>query len=804
MLISSVEIENFRGIHARRKFDFKNRKFILLSAENGVGKTTVIDAIEWGLTGCIGRLKEAFENRSSNKEERKVNGDGILKNKEATASEYVKIRLQIVHDDQEYLIERTQRNDDFSSKSNVVVKDLNGNVVSASFLDDLIDYNFYNYHFCDIQKAYNIQNSDRDKLTNVFDMFITDYTLEENIASNLETVFLTDIERKRDDIENNRKELKKTEEDLANKIANKKNNTSILKYDVNVIYQGECIEVEKLSLKEIEKQIQNLYACGWQCLYRKSIQLLENSRNKEILNILENMKSEYVRSEKFIVEYIDCGLHNEENVLVKLKKKLSDLEEIDLTQENYDIYADDIIAIEAEEFNQDIWGLHEQKVEQKNEEIKRLEDDVKVMTDGNEVIEALTSMIGLKIDIIAYRKKIRKDGVRVKCPVCGSDDFNIISEEYILQEAQKYLDANNKIIADKKMQLSELRKIKNSEIKDMIQKMVGVQKNECNRLKVEIKKYEDLVDKTKLFFEKCKKYISVSKSDISLISFFESTVIDDLYYKIEKQLLDIQIVDKITREIENIISIVSSDKIDFREEKAFLFIEEKAKVAPEILMFDYSVWKNKIVVLEDIQKNIEFKEVSKKYDEVKGKLKACSEELLNLEGVHKKTIERVKIIRNKILELKKAEYDNVGPYLFKFYRKLARINSIEGIYVSQDERKRILLKDTNEDGKNIVNILSNGQMSIFVLSCFFGGLVSRSNDEKCKIYFIDDLTSCMDDINMLAFLDILKYELQEDDVMEQLFFASCNERVSELLKYKLEGCRIEYCEITEKDFNEAI
>ena len=223
------------------------------------------------------------------------------------------------------------------------------------------------------------------------------------------------------------------------------------------------------------------------------------------------MKSEYVRSEKFIVEYIDCGLHNEENVLVKLKKKLSDLEEIDLTQENYDIYADDIIAIEAEEFNQDIWGLHEQK----NEEIKRLEDDVKVMTDGNEVIEALTSMIGLKIDIIAYRKKIRKDGVRVKCPVCGSDDFNIISEEYILQEAQKYLDANNKIIADKKMQLSDLRKIKNSEIKDMIQKMVGVQKNECNRLKVEIKKYEDLVDKTKLFFEKCKKYISVSTICIS-------------------------------------------------------------------------------------------------------------------------------------------------------------------------------------------------------------------------------------------------------------------------------------------------
>lgn len=775
----------------------------MLSAENGVGKTTVIDAIEWGLTGSIGRLREAFENRSSNKEEKKVNVDGILKNKEAATSEVVKVKLQIICDDKEYLLERTQKKDDFSSKSNVVVKDSEGNVVSTSFLDDLIDSNFYNYHFCDVQKAYNIQNSDRDKLTNVFDTFITDYTLEENIVFNLETIFLTDIERKKRDIEINKKALQETEGDLANKIANKKSNASVVKYDENMIFKGEKVEVQKLSLNEIEKQIQNLYACGWLYLYRKSSQLLENSKNKKVLEILDNMRTEYVSSKNVIAEYIACGLHCEENVLTKSRNKLSDLEDINLTEDNYAIYADDIIAVGAEGLNQEVWKLHEQKIAQKNEEMQRLEDDVNVMAGGNEIIDTLTSMLGLKDDIIAYREKIRKDSMRVKCPVCGSDDFNIIDEEGILQEAQKYLDANNKVIANKKIQLSELKKIKGSEVKDMIQKMVEILKAECSRLKTEIKKYEDLENKTKIFFEKCREYILVSKSDVSLAYLSESNVIGDLYEKIEKQILDVQIVDKISKEIESIIPIVSSEKIDFREEKTFLFIEEKAKVAPEIIKFDYSAWKNKIVVLEDIQKDIEFKEVSKKYEEVKGKVQAWSEEISELEEMHKKTLERVEVIRNKIFELKKAEYDNVGPYLFKFYRKLARINSLKGIYVSQDESKRIVLKDTNEDGKNIVNILSNGQMSIFVLSCFLGGLVSRSDYEKCKIYFIDDLTSCMDDINMLAFLDILKYELQEDDVMEQLFFTSCNERVSELLKYKLEGCNIDYCEITEKDFEVA-
>lgn len=803
MIISSVEIENFRGFHVRKKFEFKNKKFILFLAENGVGKTTVIDAIEWGLTGSVGRLKEAFENRSSNKEEKKVNGDGILKNKEAAANEVVRVKLQIVCDNKEYSIERTQKKDDFNSKSNVVVKDSEGNAVSTSFLDDLIDSNFYNYHFCDVQKAYNIQNSDRDKLTNVFDTFITDFTREENIVFNLEVVFLTDIERKKKDIENNKKILEETEKNLASKIANKGEKASVVKYDENVIYEGENIEVEKLSLNEIEKQIQNLYACGWQYLYRKGLQLLENNKNRKLLEIISNMKTEYVGSKDIIAEYIACGLHYEENILTKSKKRLSDLEEINLTEENYTIYSDDIIAIGADGLNQEIWKLHEQKIVEKNEEMQRLEDDVNVMADGNEIIDALTSMLGLKGDIVAYREMLRKDSMQVKCPVCGSDDFNIIGEEGILQDAQKYLDANNKVIANKKIQLLELKKVKNSEVKDMIQKMVEILKVECSRLKTEIKKYEDLVEKTKIFYEKCREYISISKSDVSLAYLSENNVISELYNTIEKQILDVQIVNEISRELENIIHIVSSEKIDFREEKTFLFIEEKAKVAPEIIRFDYSAWKNKIVVLADIQKNIEFKEASEKYEEVKGKLKDCSEEISNLEEVHKKTLERVEIIRNKIFELKKAEYDNVGPYLFKFYRKLARINSLKGIYVSQDESKRIVLKDTNEEGKNIVNILSNGQMSIFVLSCFLGGLVSRSDYEKCKIYFIDDLTSCMDDINMLAFLDILKYELQEDDVMEQLFFASCNERVSELLKYKLEGCKIDYCEITEKDFEVA-
>lgn len=115
-------------------------------------------------------------------------------------------------------------------------------------------------------------------------------------------------------------------------------------------------------------------------------------------------------------------------------------------------------------------------------------------------------------------------------------------------------------------------------------------------------------------------------------------------------------------------------------------------------------------------------------------------------------------------------------------------------------RKIIIKGDMTDNGKNIVNILSNGQISVFMLAHFFASINVRNDREKMKIYFIDDLTACMDDVNMLAFMDLLKYQMSSKATMEQLFFATCDNRISNLLKYKLDGRGIEFCELLESDF----
>ena len=63
-------------------------------------------------------------------------------------------------------------------------------------------------------------------------------------------------------------------------------------------------------------------------------------------------------------------------------------------------------------------------------------------------------------------------------------------------------------------------------------------------------------------------------------------------------------------------------------------------------------------------------------------------------------------------------------------------------------------------------------------------------------------TISMDDVNMLAFMDLLKYQISSKETMDQLFFVTCDNRISRLLKYKMNGHGIELKELLENDFKQ--
>lgn len=162
-----------------------------------------------------------------------------------------------------------------------------------------------------------------------------------------------------------------------------------------------------------------------------------------------------------------------------------------------------------------------------------------------------------------------------------------------------------------------------------------------------------------------------------------------------------------------------------------------------------------------------------------------------------KATKRASEIRNNVGNLSGEEFKRVGPALYNFYNKLSRVNTSDGFRVVPAGDGGISLLD--DKGKNVVNILSSGQISVFILAYFFAGIYTRNESEIMRVFFIDDLTACMDDVNMLAFMDLLKYQMSSKKTMDQLFFITCDDRISRLLKYKMNGHGIDLCELKEPD-----
>ena len=149
MIIRRIEMVNFRGFR-KKTIDFKDKSVVLLSAANGVGKTTTIDAIEWCLTGDIGRLKNAFDTRSTNETERKLNTDGILKHRDAGTREKIKVVLWLSVGKKEVVLCRNQIKDELNPGLSKVTIDESEDKAKA-FIQEYVGDSFYNFHFCDIQ-----------------------------------------------------------------------------------------------------------------------------------------------------------------------------------------------------------------------------------------------------------------------------------------------------------------------------------------------------------------------------------------------------------------------------------------------------------------------------------------------------------------------------------------------------------------------------------------------------------------------------------------------------------------------------
>lgn len=368
----------------------------------------------------------------------------------------------------------------------------------------------------------------------------------------------------------------------------------------------------------------------------------------------------------------------------------------------------------------------------------------------------------------------------------------------MLFEADKYIKENNQLVISKSNDRKQVVEQVESAYKELLlfaeqilEKMIAEQKTK----KVE---YESLKNETAEYFKLRKSVLKIAEGEAAEEKLADLKYVNSRIVDIRSRCLSDSEKTLSRQEYMNILTFLGYRFEDEEEcvttERIKSYLMEEA----DISNYSYHVFTQKVNAIKSILDNKEYLELNDKLKNALEKNNQIEREREILKELKFKAEERSEKISRLVIQLEKEEYAAVGPNLKKYYKKLARIDAIEAIDIVLEDH---LISMIDEKKKNIVNILSNGQLSVFMLSYFFAGITTRSKTEKCKIYFIDDLTACMDDVNMLAFLDLLKYQmLSKEKNMEQIFFVTCDSKICRLLRYKLEGCNIEYCELGEKNF----
>ncbi len=788
MKIVKVKLKNFRGFYGEKEFNFGGKPFVLLSAQNGLGKTSVIDAIEWCLTGSIGRLKEAYDNRSTNNTERRKNLDGILKNKNAHENDFIEVELIYSHDDKEHRLCRRQKKDDLNSEYSEVYLDGKSDFAKKE-LERIVDKSFYNYHFCDVQKSFGIQSKQRKDLPELFTEFITDYRKEKAIAENLE-IFAIDAERYKDDLEKSKiSDLKiKT---LKNDIKECRLSTSFMDYPTKKLYIDENCNIENMDKLELDKQLHNLYLCGYYAAEKYLEKIVTNTDTHNLIYKLEELKRILNIKRNEIEKTLKYHLNINNEAIEKIHNKIQKYKCVNLNIRNIREQLKLVLEFDDNKNVNNFFNKLLGEIDVKEKEISDLEKNIKHLTAGNNILMGFSALLAQKENIVKYQEKSKV------CPVCGSEKFGDLQSDQILVNAEQYINNNNKLVNEKNIRKVEIEKDVKLLYNNLIQNVSNILKEKVDSLEEQKRRLEYLKDYTKDYFSIINQ---LSTSNENVCSKESLTTIEHIQGRIDllnKNLLSKEDVNECRKKYKDILKVIGYNFANEEELTTVMRIREFVKDSPKDVYFDYSLFVQKINAINNTKNNQKYMEKLKELNKCLEQNNEITKTQERYDIVCSKARERSKKIIDLVNELTKLEYESIGPELKKYYKKLARVDSLNTIKIVSEEGQISII---DEQGKNIVNILSNGQLGIFILAYFFSGITKRSEKENCKVYFIDDLTACMDDVNMLSFLDLLKYQLLGGKNIDQLFFSTCDDRICRLLKYKLDGCGIEYCEIGEQDF----
>lgn len=779
MRILEIEADNFKLFTT--KFEaikgLDEADVVLLNGPNGYGKTSVFDILEFCLTGEIGRINKYTEELAIGKNE---TGENRILIADETKPAYVKLVLE----ESGKKIEIRYYCPPQSGKKKASRENNPHNIFQC----------FTRHIYCDSKEIQNQEDFLRKlQLNDIGEWFDKCCFLSQDEhlqflkkakKSKAQAIsFLFEIpekweeERKRlenilDALNNRRKKnplayivrLEDKKEKLEDKVQDLERKVSSGKISGNEVYT--CLFEEK----DVFWDQENI--CWDGDNYKEAVQEID-----ELLYFAEH--KEDCRNYLFNLPYRDY--RKEFNGGEKISYTMYPLEYayrfyslIVGEQELEKRYAKEskekvlLECIQKKEYGDINWKFVSEEKFLNEDEITKIQEQlniVKNLESTQGILEkTMDSLKKTRFDLEKYAKTaIKYKGIKdTNCPLCGApyDDWETLDEN--IKNRTKVLD---ELSDDSVNQIQMIKEqLYTSFFADIEEKILEEQQSAVSE-----KTYKKLQEVKNYKLQVIEIQKSLQKLDIPLPVVFEESIseINKGYNNLLQHLQGK--LKKISEEVE-----LQLDSKNFKEKYDKFYDNEEEKFLQKTAEMFRD--KEKYIKILYYNSNLKF------LGDAKRELKSVTKRKNQLDKVIKRLTDYEEAIDEGIREYKKKIITDIEPLLHVYTAKILqqKFNG-KSIFISTDEKiENVQLVNSVKDKQDILYSMSSGQLSAVALAFLLCMNQVYSSCKPCSILLIDDPVQTVDDVNMVGFVDVLRYGFAD----RQIFVSTHEQKFEWFLRYR--------------------
>lgn len=782
MKIKSIQIYNFKLFNEKfnKIDDISESSLILLNGPNGYGKTTIFDAIELALTGEIKRINTYNDNLGVKKNEaykRPIlvadeNKDAYVKivlESEANIIEVQRLYSACDRGRKDYSVEHNPKKFFEKLELKLIIDgqevDNTEDTLNEIGLNNIKEFYDKCCFLSQDEHLLFLKEANKEKASELNFLFELPVERKEELEK-LNTLlqqlknqnrtrdvgYINQLEKKKDELENESRMLKDEMEKIAASGEKVKTYQRIFK-NKDVSWDKEVLSLSGESLEDVLNEITKLLFFSEH--QEDCINYLRNKPYKDLVKTFSGSDSITFDDNplEFTYRYYS---------LIYSEKQI----EMDYTRQvSYTKLKDCIEKRQLDKINWD-FVMSEKIFDDGTIEIikRKLQNITDLKVTQGIISTVITKIVETRTSFISYIDDAMKNEVidGKSCPLCGApysqkeELLKNIEEETI--KLQSLGDQSSQKIGD---MMDELYKNYFDSLLDNLRR-----KNDS--ISVSLYKKVQQVKGKKPDVEKI--WTLLKKIDINI-----PTIYQEEYSLVEIGYHDL--IQTINSKLQPISENVEIELISKEFYRIFDFLYEK----------NYELFVSVTSEMLHSKKNyIEhsfFDSNMKLLNEKKTMLSATEKRLSKLNEIYNEIKEYQSAIDMGVREYKKKIIGDIEPLLYIYTAKILqqKFNG-KSIYISTgDEYDSIKFINSENDNQDILYSMSSGQLaavSIAFLLCMNQVYCGKS----LPILLIDDPIQTIDDVNMVGLVDILRYEFED----RQIFMSTHEQKFEWYLRYKYE------------------